>query len=35
MTACGAPAERNRRWQMKAVDNFVAWIKKLFGGRKK
>ena len=28
---------RNRkgRWYMKAVDNFVAWFKGLFGGRKK
>jgi hypothetical protein len=30
-----SPAAKKGGWYMKAVDNFVAWFKKLFGGRKK
>ena len=33
--ACGVTRNRKGRWYMRAVDNFVAWFKKLFGGRKK
>jgi hypothetical protein len=29
-----SPATGKGRWYMRAVDNVVAWFKKLFGGRK-